>query len=297
MKINEVLEQVSEDALPAEAKQAIAEAFEAAVDTKTSERVEMEVENALQKLDEDHSGKLVKLLEAIDEDHTQKLLGVVKKIDEDHTKKLRHVIARYETIIKEEANKFKDSFVDEISNYLELYLERAVPKTEIHEATQNTAARQMIEQIKKIVAVDKAFINENIKEALKDGKQTIDGLRSELNKVIQENVKLNKENNSIQSTLVLEKKTASFPEEKRNYVMRVLAEKSPEYIKENFNYVVEMYNRDERDSRELIREEAEQKATVNTVKHPKLVLESVNQSNTSDDNLTNSYLSELHKYK
>lgn len=297
MKINEVLEQVSEDALPAEAKQAIAEAFEAAVDTKTSERVEMEVENALQKLDEDHSDKLVKLLEAIDEDHTQKLLGVVKKIDEDHTKKLRHVIARYETIIKEEANKFKDSFVSEISNYLELYLERAVPKTEIHEATQNTAARQMIEQIKKIVAVDKAFINENIKEALKDGKQTIDGLRSELNKVIQENVKLNKENNSIQSTLVLEKKTASFPEEKRNYVMRVLAEKSPEYIKENFNYVVEMYNRDERDSRELIREEAEQTATVNTVKHPKLVLESVNQSNTSDDNLTNSYLSELHKYK
>jgi len=297
MKINEVLQQVDDTVLTTEAKQAIVEAFEAAVNAKTQERVEIEVTNALQQLDEDHSSKLTKLLEAVDTDHTNKLIAVVNKIDEDHTAKLKQVIARYETILKEEANQFKDSFVGEISNYLELYLDRTIPAQQIQEATENTAARNMIDQIKKIVAVDKAFINENIKEALMDGKQTIDGLRGELNKVIQENVKINKENNAIKTNLILEKNTMSFPEEKKQYVMRVLADKSPEYVSENFNYVIEMYNRDEQDSRELIREEAKKAAVSSTVQRPKLVLESVAQSGTSDgqDNITNLYLSELHK--
>ena len=298
MKINEVLSQVDESVLTTEAKQAIVEAFQVAVDAKTAERVELEVKNAIVQVDEDHSNKLVRLLEAIDNDHANKLLAVVKKVDEDHTLKLRRIIGRYETILKEEAGQFKDSFINEISNYLELYVDRTIPKEQVMEATKNTSARNMIESIKKIVAVDKTFINENIKEALVDGKQQIDGLRAELNKTIQENVKINKENNAIKTKLMLEKNTMSFPEEKKQYVMRVLSDKSPEYIKENFSYVVEMYNRDEQDSREVIREEATKTAVSNTVKHPKLVLESVTQTGTSEDSsdsLTNMYLSELHK--
>ena len=67
-----------------DSKKMLIEAFDDAVNVRASERVEIEVQSALQKLDEDHSGKLEQLLEAIDTDHTQKLVAVLEKIDEDH---------------------------------------------------------------------------------------------------------------------------------------------------------------------------------------------------------------------
>jgi len=294
-KIQEVLEKIGGEALTVESKQAIAEAFEAAVDSKAAERVELEVSNALQQLDEDHAVKLTSLLEAVDADHSKKLLSVVKKIDEDHSNKLKAIIKRYNVIIKEEATKFRDSFVDEISNYLELYLDRAIPAKQIAEATENTQARKMIDQIKKIVAVDKTFINENVREALQDGKQTIDALRGELNRVIKENVEINKKLNNTHTALILERNTSSFPTEKRNFVMRVLKDKNPEYVKENFNFVVEMYSREENDSREVIKEEAQQAAVTNQVATPKLVLETMSDNATSGKGFdpVNGYLDAL----
>lgn len=298
-KIKNVLEQVGDGVLTEEAQQVIIEAFEEAVETRVTERVEAEVTNVVKQIDEDHAIKLEKLIEAIDEDHSQKLLNVLAKIDEDHSNKLKTVINRYNHIIKEEAGKFRDTFVDEISNYLELYLDRVVPANQIAEATKNSQARRMIEQVKKIVAVDKAFINENVREALKDGKDTIDGLRKELNKVIKENVQLNKQYNKTAATLILEKKTENLPKEKRQFVMRVLEDKSPEYIKENFNYVVEMYNRDEQETRELIKEEVQQSAVSRNVESPKSILESVSRMETSDgsgDPSLNGYLAELKRF-
>lgn len=293
-KIQEVLEKIGGDALTIESKQAIAEAFDQAVETKAQERIDLEVQNALTQLDEDHSNKLTTLLETVDADHTKKLMSVVKKIDEDHSNKLKTVIKRYNSIINEEAAKFRDAFVDEISNYLELYVDRAIPARQIAEATENTQARRMLEQIKKIVSVDKAFINENVREALQDGKETIDTLRSELNKVLKENVEINKKFNVAHTALILEKNTSSFPTEKRNFVMRVLKDKPPEYVKENFNYVVEMYKREESDSREIIKEEAQQQAVTNKVATPKLVLESISDNATSETDLSvNGYLEAL----
>lgn len=299
-KIQQVLEQFGNDALPAEAKKVIAEAFESAVTSKVNDRVNLEVGNALKQLDESHAQKLETLLDAIDTDHTQKLVAVLQKVDEDHSAKLKTVIRRYESILKEEAAKFRDGFVNEISNYLELYLDKVIPTTQIAEATQNSQARRMIDQIKKIVAVDESFINENVREALMDGKSTIDKLKSELNKTIQENVALNKYYSKAKTALILEKNTSSFPNEKREYVMRVLADKNPDYVKENFNYVVEMYNRDEQDDRQVIREQVQQAAVSNKVETPKLVLESISSKGTSDgmgesEPWVNSYLSELSK--
>ena len=299
MNIQKVLEQIGDETLPADAKQAITEAFETAVLAKVNERVELEIRNALQQIDESHAAKLETLLEAIDQDHTTKLVAVLQRVDEDHTGKLQNVIKRYETVLKEEAVKFRDSFMNEISNYLELYIDRTIPAQQIAEATQNSQARKMVESIKKIVAVDKVFVNENIREALLDGKQTIDGLKVELNKTIQENVKLNKEFAKTRTALVLEKNTASFPNEKREFVMRVLSDKNPDYVKENFNYVVEMYNRDEQDNNQIIKQEVQQDAVSSKVETPKLVLESVSSIGTSDGSgdepVVNSYLTELHK--
>ena len=62
MNINEVLKNIgSGGELTVESQQAIVEAFEQAVNAKVNERVELEVTNALQQLDEDHAQKLTTL--------------------------------------------------------------------------------------------------------------------------------------------------------------------------------------------------------------------------------------------
>jgi len=77
--------------------------------------------------------------------------------------------------------------------------------------------------------------------------------------------------------------------------MRVLKDKNPEYVKENFNYVVEMYNREENDNRQVIREQAQQAAVSNQVATPRLVLESISDNATSDGSYdpVNGYLEAL----
>ena len=55
---------------------------------------------------------------------------------------------------------------------------------------------------------------------------------------------------------MLEKNTAGGVKEKKQYVMRMLKDKDPEYITENFDYVVKMFDKDEDAQRELVTEAA-----------------------------------------
>ena len=108
-KIEDVLSQISGDILTEDSKKMLAEAFEDAVKAATTERLDLEVGNALQKLDDDHSVKLEQLLEAIDADHTQKLVAVLDKVDEDHTEKLQFLVKRNNKILREDAVAFKEA--------------------------------------------------------------------------------------------------------------------------------------------------------------------------------------------
>jgi len=291
-KIKEMLEKVGKDVLSAETKTVLAEAFDTAVNELVTERVKLEVDSALQKLDEDHTQKLIKLLEAVDLDHTEKLKKVVAKIDEDHAGKLQSVVGKYEGMLKEEAVKFRDALVSEVSNYMDLYLDKTVPARQIAEACEATAAKRMISDIKKIVSVDESFINDNIKEALEDGKQQIDTLRGELNEAIKENVKLNQDIKSAKTELMLEQKTIAFPKEKKDYVMRVLKDKSPDYITENFDYAVEMFVRDEKDAVSIITEQAKKETATSKVDTPPVQIKETVDPETEEAPV-NEYLSEL----
>lgn len=277
MTLAEIIKNLGDDVLTEDSKKAIVEAFELAVDAKVDqkldERVKLEVENAIQQLDEDHSAKLQELLEAIDKDHTEKFKKVLIKVDGDYAEKLQNVINKYEGMLKEEAIKFRDQLVGEISNYIELYVDKLIPAEQISEACENIQAKKIVDGIKKLVSVDEEFISDNIREALQDGKSTIDTLRQELAEAVKVNVKLNQENKSVKSQLILEKKTAAMADDKKAYIMRVLKEKSPEDVNENFDYVVEMFERDEADAAEIITEQAKASVASKNVEVPKSEIE------------------------
>jgi type VI protein secretion system component VasK len=286
-----MLEKIFENTeLTDEAKTALKEAFEAAVTERANERVVLEVQNAVKQIDEAHGAKLKELIEAIDVDHAKKFKKAVAHIDVDHTNKLRKVAMHYESIIKKDASTFRDELVGHISDYMDLYLEKAMPADTLKEAVQNTNAKRILESIKQLVSVDEEYINNNIREALTDGKNIIDDLRSQLNTALKENVQINKQLGAIQGELILEKKTAAMSEDKQTYIKKLLNGKSAEYIKENFNYVVEMFERSDDSDNQVLVEKATQKVVNEKIDTP-VVSESKKDSSAVAP--VGGYLSEL----
>ena len=304
MDITQVLESIGKDILTDDVKTSIAKMFNEAVDAKVKSQAQLMVEAELGKMDADHGAKLKKLVEAIDDDHTNKFKQVVVEIDKAHTSKLQKVVEKYEKELKEGAEKLHADIVTKISNYLDLYLTESIPATQLKEAVENIRARKMLDEIKKIVAIDPEFISENFKEALKDGHETIEKLRGELNAKIKESVDINQQLMNTKATLVLEQKTKDLPKNKKDYIVKLLENKKPEEIEANFKFVVEMYEKDEADKVADVADAAktqkinEAKAKGTDTPKSAIVVENIQRKddNGSESNeAVNSYLTELQK--
>lgn len=267
-KFEEILKTVDNEVLNEDSKLAIVEAFETAVNEKVDARVKLEVEDAAKQLDESHAEKLQTLLEAIDEDHTNKLKKVLTKVDADYAEKVEQIIEKYETMVEKEAIAFRDQLTTEMSNYMDMYLKKMLPEEQIQEAVENTQAKKIVDKVKEIVSVDEDFISDTIRGALEDGKSRIDTLTQELNEAVKTNININQDLKKTKATLMLETKTADFDENKKKYVMRVLQEKSPDEIEDNFDYVVEMFERDEAEEATVLTEQARQAVQSKVVDTP-----------------------------
>lgn len=284
MNIKDLIKNIDPDVITEETATAIAEAFEQAVQEKSKAQVELEVKNALLKIDEDHSAKLQKLIDAIDIDHTNKLQKVVDAISENHAIKLKRVLKKYDKLVDERAQQFSSKLVGEISNYLDLYLEKAVPSFQLEEAVANTYAKNTLSRIKKLISIDPEYINENVKQALVTGKTAIDDLKSQLNEAVKDNIKINQELKNTKATLVLESKIKDLPQRKKEYVARLLGNKDARYIEENFNYVVEMFEKDELESADTATENATARAVTRDVAPAQTsIIEESSENNTDGD--------------
>jgi hypothetical protein len=271
--IKNILSEQFKDLITEDTLSTIEEAFDQAVKEKTIEKIQLETDNLKQKLDEsyteklqlvinkideDHSSKLKKLVEAIDIDHATKLQKLVKGIDKKYTGMLKQVVEKYESELKSDATAFQERLVEEISNYIDLYVDKTIPTQQISEAVQNIKASKQLQQIRQIVGISEEFVDSEIKEALVDGKNTIDSLRNELNEALKENVELSQRANKAESYIILEKKTADMPSAKKQFVNKLLGNKSSNYIEENFQYVVEMFERESQEEVDQVKESIKQ---------------------------------------
>lgn len=293
---------------------------EAILEQKANElaeqRAALQVESALLRIDEEHSAKLQHLLESIDTDHTAKLQNFIDVVDADHTAKLQNVlraidekhagmleqvVEKYETALQTEAVQYKDKLIEEVSNYLELYIEKLIPTQQINEAVENIQARRIVDQIRELVSIDEQFINSEIKEALVDGKRTIDSLQKELNEAVGINATLEERLGTVESALLLENKTKNLNEDSKRHVKRLLKDKSTDYIKENYQYVVEMFEKESRMQEELHKEEVVQQRLVESViDRPELEYSSISESIVTSPNTPRAggvteYLSEMRR--
>ena len=261
-----------------------------AVETKVKEKVQIHVEKALLEQDELYSNKLTELLSAIDKDHSKKLERVVEAIDNDRSSKLKLVVNKYEIALNKDANNFKSQLVESISDYLDAYIAETIPTADIQEAVRNKKAINVLQNLRNHLAVDAALQKESIKEAILDGKTQINEASSKLESVVSENAKLHAEVNKLQANLLIEQRTVALDEQQKNYIKKVFNNKSPSFIKENFEYTLKLFNNKNSDRLETLKEEALSEST----NVDRVVLEQ-NEPDEESAQLS-PYLQELRKY-
>lgn len=242
--------------LPESVKEVLSEESIQVIEEAIKDKLTLSVEAALASQDELYSEKLQELIEAIDKDHTSKLKRVVEAVDKNNAEKLIKVIKKYEGEVSASAKEFKDTLVESISDYLEEYIEEAVPAEAILEATQNRTAMEVLNNLRKVLAVDSTLMSESVKEAVLDGKSQIDALKSQLEKVERENTLIKEAYNKTKADLLLESRTAKLPAKKADYLRKVLGDKTPKFIEENFEYTARLFDKKESERISVIKEEA-----------------------------------------
>lgn len=263
-----------------------------AIENAFTQKLNLHVESALAKQDELYASKLKSLLEAINKDHSEKLTKVVEAIDTNNSTKLIKIVKKYETELNETASTFKSQIVDNISTYLEAYLDEAVPTEAIEEATKNKQALAILEGLRKTLAVDYALMKESIKDAVVEGKQQIDEAVQQTQKLAQENTQLKKKIDDMNKNLFIESSVANMTPSKKEYIKKILSDKDLKFVKENFDYVTKLYDKREAEQVETIKEQAFASRTVKA-DAPKIVVESKEKG----DPVLNSYINQLNRFK
>lgn len=291
--ITDALKEATKDILSEENLKEIQTAFETAV----NEKVKLHVEKALIEQDEQYSSKLEKLLEAIDADHTAKLNRVYEAVCENHAAKLGAVIEKYENEIGTNAVDFKKNLVEQLSNYIELYIDEAIPADAINEAVRNKRAAEVLENMKSTLAVDEAVAKDSIRGAIIDGKKQIDEASKKLESTLLENKELKEKLEQVEFNKFIAEKTKDINPEKAEKILKLLEGKTPQFIKENFDYTVKMFDKTEEDRLESLTEEATEETAATEVDRP-VVEEKVEQTVVTEnaDPAASYYLKELSKY-
>ena len=275
-----------------EAKQVLTEESLQAIEDAFTEKLNLTVESALTQQDDLYANKLQELITAIDKDHTTKLKRVIEAIDKDNSSKLVKVVKRYEAELTNNAKSFKETLVESISDYLEEFLSEAIPSEAINEATKNRTAMEVLGNLRKVLAIDSALMSESVQDAVIDGKKQIDDLTKKVADLSKENALIKESYSKTKSALILEAKTSSLSDKKKEYIKRVLGDKTPKFIEENFDYTLRLFDKKEQERINIIKEEA---FNERKVKADAPVLRESVQPNQPQD--SNPYISELQRYK
>ncbi len=255
MNIAEILKQAG---LPEESLKQIEEAFNEQVEQKLSERLELEKKDALAKQDEEHKGILNQVFEAAE----TKRKGDIAALEQKTTAGLKKLIEKHQKDLNQNAVLFRNQLEEQISDFIDEQLTTLVPNNVLEEAAQNNNARRILQRIREIASLDDTLVKENVRKAILEGKSIIDKQAKQLEAVERRAL-------VAESALLIEQKTNSFPEEKKDYFVNMFKNKTPKFITENFAHAERMYERTERqDIDHLARRTKSQDSLTKDIDHP-----------------------------
>lgn len=281
--VKQILEEAAKDIITPETLQEIEATFNESVKTQ----VDTAVKAALIQQDAEYAKKLEQLVEAIDTDTSTKTLMLVSKLKTLHEKEIKQIRRG----VISEAKKFQSTIIKQVSDFLDLELNKAIPTKMVREAVRNTRSVQFIENLRQALAIDTAIVNESIKSAVLDGKAQLDEATKSKADLAKQLNEANKQLESTKAKLILERKLTTIPSDKRAYVSKVLEGKSSQYITENFDMTLKVCEKEEARNRDILKKEAETKTqAAKTDRVTKVIKES------ASDNVIDKEVAEYLKY-
>lgn len=256
-----------------------------AIQEALESKVDLAVEAALAEQDEVYAVKLKSLMESVDKDRTIKMKKLMEAFDRDKTAKLVKIVKKYEREQQGDLVKFKKQLTESVSVFLEEFLTESFPKEDMEVAVKNKTAYNVLENLRRVLAIDSAVMKESVSDAIMQGKTELDKLRNE-NAQLKNNLQvLTEEKNKTQTKLFLEAKTSKYPETKKNFIKKALGDKTLKFIEENFDYTVRLFEKQEKKQLEAIKEDAIQnrKYKPDFVKNEKIIEEKVNNDVEEND--------------
>ena len=255
-----------------------------AIEEAFNEKVTVNVESALLEQDEIYASKLQTLISAIDNDHTKKMRKLIEAVDKSNASKLVKVVKLYEKDSKVEAKKFKKMMIESVSSYLEEFLKDTINQEDLAQAVKNKSAFNVLKNLQKVLAVDSVMMKESVQEAVIDGKDQLTALQRENAELKKQFKALYEQNQKTEVGSLLESKTSKFPETKKTFIRRALADKSVKFIEENFDYTVRLFDKQEKSKLQTLKEDAISKREVkpdfiSSQKNEKVIVESINNTN------------------
>ncbi len=233
-----------------------------AIEEAFNTKVEFAVESALTEQDELYANKLKTFYSAIDKDHTKKMKRIVEAVEQSNASKLLKIVKLYERDHNQDATKFKKSLVESISEYLEEYLVETVGAKDLAQAVKNKTAYNVLENMRKVLSIDSIMMKESVQEAVIDGKAQITELKRENAELKKQFKALYELNKKTEITSLLESKLSKFSEGKKNFIKKVLEDKSVKFINENFDYTVRLFDKQEKSKLIILKEDALNKRIV-----------------------------------
>lgn len=261
-KIKELLKEMTKDALSEESLDKLCEAIEAKAQAKGEAGFSLKLEAALAKQDAQYANKLEQLIEAIDTDHSNKLEKIVEGLENKHCGMLSNIVKKYKTEYLNECKSFKNDLVTKVDKYFDIVVESQIPQVELQEAVENTRSRKMLAEIGRMIGIDKLQQNDLVREGLKEAKDHISTLSEQVNTLKKEKTSLISEKGNVKRDNLLEEKCVGLPKVKKDYARNLLGNKSSQFITENFDLTIKMFDQEEATSSKRIVKEAKKTSKV-----------------------------------
>jgi hypothetical protein len=292
MNIKELLKEATKETLSEENLQKLQEAIESKAKDIAEKEYKLKLEAALAKQDATYAEKLETFLEEVDQDHCEKMDTLVEGISQKHFDMLQKLISKYKAEYITECKNFKDQLVSKVDKFFDIVVEKEIPKQELKDAAANVKAKMVLEQIAGIIGISKIQENKLVKEGLIEAKTEIDNLSEEVQKLKKEKQKLISEKVNVERKELLTEKTQGLPKVKKEYMMKVLGNKSLDFIKENFDYTLALFDQDEETNHEILKEQATKKTKTMSQKVDRVITEGV-EDNKPASRPTDMYMEEL----
>lgn len=265
---------------------AIQEAFDARVDEIR--------DSALEEQDALYAEKLELLVRTLDHKHTQMFKQVLEQHEADKTAKLAKFAKLSKRREDNDLRKFKKTLVESVGAFIDEFISETISTDDLAQAVNNKSAFSIVQNLRQILSVDSAMMNESICGAITEGKERIDSLQGENEKLKKQLNLLAEQNETFEKEVLLEKELSGFKASKKDFMKKAFKGKGLTYIKENLDTVSRLFDRQEKKQLQTLKESAlgEREHKPDFVPTQKVVEENVNNDEAYDP-----YVSELSKVR